>query len=89
MDKTKSSSTTVAAPAESGAQPHAAPIAMEGELHCGEARWPLGGRTLRLILWLVTHQARINATAAENGQLWLTWKGENTQSISGDIRTRL
>ncbi|HUY77464.1 MAG TPA: hypothetical protein VMV29_11880 [Ktedonobacterales bacterium] len=62
---------------------------MEGELRCGQARLRVAGRALRLIAWLATHQERINQCAAESGQLWLTWKGEGPQSISGDIRTRL
>ena len=61
----------------------------EGELRCGSLRVPLRGRTLRLILWLAGHQARINETAPESGQIWLTWKGEGPRSIDGDIRTRL
>ena len=61
----------------------------EGELRYGSLRMHLRGRALRLILWLAGHQTRINETAPESGQIWLTWKGEGPQSIDGDIRTRL
>jgi hypothetical protein len=61
----------------------------EGELRYGGIRLRLRGRALRLILWLAGHQTRINETAPESGQLWLTWKGDGPQSIDGDIRTRL
>ena len=61
----------------------------EGELRYGGVRMRLRGRALRLILWLAGHQTRINETAPESGQIWLTWKGEGPQSIDGDIRTRL
>jgi len=62
-----------------------------GELRCDGVSRRLNGRTLRLTLWLTTHQARINA-AGECGQLWLTWKGEKggaERTISGDLRIRL
>jgi hypothetical protein len=61
----------------------------QGELRCGGTRTPLRGRALRLILWLAAHQTRINETAPERGQLWLTWKGAGPHSIDGDIRTPL
>lgn len=61
----------------------------EGELRYGSLRLRLRGRALRLILWLAGHQARINETAPESGQMWLTWKGDGPNSIDGDIRTRL
>jgi hypothetical protein len=61
----------------------------EGELRYGGSRMRLRGRALRLILWLAGHQTRINETAPESGQIWLTWKGEGPHSIDGDIRTRL
>ena len=61
----------------------------EGELRCGGQRVRLGGRALRLIIWLAGHQTRINETAPESGQIWLTWKGDGPHSIDGDIRTRL
>lgn len=67
----------------------AASPSAEGELRCGQARARVTGRTLQLIVWLATHQERINQSATESGQLWLTWKGDGPQSISGDIRTRL
>jgi hypothetical protein len=68
-------------------------LGVSGE-ECGELRWgatrvALRGRALRLILWLAGHQTRINSTAPDCGQLWLTWKGEGPQSIAGDIKTRL
>jgi hypothetical protein len=61
----------------------------EGELRFGGHRVRLRGRALRLILWLAGHQSRINETAPESGQIWLTWKGDGPHSIDGDIRTRL
>jgi hypothetical protein len=61
----------------------------EGELRYGGVRVRLRGRALSLILWLAGHQTRINETAPESGQIWLTWKGEGPKSIEGDIRTRL
>jgi len=66
-----------------------APPLAEGELRYGQARVRVAGRVLRLIAWLAAHQERINQSASESGQLWLTWKGDGPQSISGDIRTRL
>ena len=62
---------------------------IEGELRCGGQRVRLRGRALRLIIWLAGHQTRINETAPESGQIWLTWKGDGPHSIEGDIRTRL
>ena len=62
---------------------------IEGELRCGGQRVRLRGRALRLIIWLAGHQTRINETAPESGQIWLTWKGDGPHSIDGDIRTRL
>ncbi len=64
-------------------------IYSEGELRCGGQRVRLRGRALRLIIWLAGHQTRINETATESGQIWLTWKGDGPHSIEGDIRTRL
>ena len=66
----------------------------EGPIGVGELRYRgrrivLRGRALRLILWLAVRQNRLNETAPESGQLWLTWKGEGLRSIDGDIRTRL
>ena len=46
----------------------------------------LNGRALHHILWLAAHRSAINSIAAENGQIWLTWKGS---AIAGEIRTRL
>ena len=63
--------------------------ALVGELRCGSARLPVRGRALRLMLWLAAHQTPINETAGASGQIWLTWKGEGTHSIAGDIKTRL
>jgi hypothetical protein len=73
---------------ESGAMAGAATLA-EGELRCGGLRWPIAGRTLRLMLWLATRQQRINAVASESGQLWITWKGSGPHSIDGEVKTRL
>lgn len=61
----------------------------QGELRCGGMRVPLRGRTLRLVLWMAAHQTRINETAPERGQIWLTWKGNGPSAIDGDIRTPL
>jgi len=66
-----------------------ATTAMEGELRYGGLRWPIAGRTLRLMLWLATRQQRINEVASECGQLWITWKGSGPQSIDGEVKTRL
>lgn len=60
-----------------------------GELRYEGARLTLRGRALRLMLWLAAHQSRINETAPESGQIWLTWKGDGPRSIDGDIKTRL
>jgi hypothetical protein len=60
-----------------------------GELCYRGRRIVLRGRALRLIVWLAARQNRLNETAPESGQLWLTWKGEGLRSIDGDIRTRL
>lgn len=62
---------------------------VEGELRCGGLRWPIGGRTLRLMLWLARRQQRINEVASERGQLWITWKGNGPHSIDGEVKTRL
>lgn len=72
-----------------GAQNRPSAAATAGELRYGGARAPITGRALRLIAWLAARQERINQSAEESGQLWLTWKGDGPQSISGDIRTRL
>lgn len=66
----------------------------EGPLETAELRYHgtrvlLSGRSLRLILWIAARQRRLNATAPESGQIWLTWKGEGERSITGDIRTTL
>ncbi len=61
----------------------------QGELRCGGMRFALRGRTLRLIIWMAAHQERINETAPDSGQLWLTWKGNGPHAIDGDIRTPL
>jgi|GEM_PF-1074486 len=61
----------------------------EADLRCEGMRVTLRGRALRLILWLAAHQSRINESAPESGQIWLTWKGEGPNSITGDIRTKL
>jgi hypothetical protein len=59
------------------------------ELRYRDMRLLLSGRTLRLVLWIAARQSRLNGTAPECGQLWLTWKGEGERSITGDIRTTL
>ena len=60
-----------------------------GELRYRGLRVHLSGRALRLILWIAARQTRLNETAPESGQLWLSWKGDGQRSIDGDIRTRL
>ncbi|GAC1448149.1 MAG: hypothetical protein PVSMB4_04840 [Ktedonobacterales bacterium] len=52
-------------------------------------RLALHGRTLKLILWVASRQRRINETAPEAGQLWMTWKGAGAHSIDGDIKAPL
>lgn len=59
------------------------------EIICGETRFALSGRVLLLVLWLARHQERINALAPDAGQVWMTWKGQGGQSISGDLKTPL
>lgn len=66
----------------------------EGSLGTGELRYQglrlfLCGRTLRLLLWIAARQHRLNVIAPDCGQIWVTWKGEGEDSISGDIRTPL
>lgn len=75
------------APALTDAGPPDDPV--NGELRCGEQRWTVTGRTLRLILWLATRQQRINTVASTSGQLWITWKGSGPQSIDGEVKLRL
>lgn len=70
-------------------QTHNAVQGGNGELHYGGARLSVEGRALRLMLWLANHQGRINAVASESGQLWLTWKGDGNQSISGDVKMKI
>lgn len=60
-----------------------------GDLRFGDVHVVLQGRALRLILWIAGHQTRLNQTADESGQLWLTWKGDGPHSIDGNIQTRL
>ena len=60
-----------------------------GELRYGKSSVRVRGRALRLVLWLVEHQKRINETAPVTGQIWLTWKGLGADSMSGDLRTTL
>jgi len=43
-----------------------------GELRYGNTSVRVRGRALRLVLWLVEHQKRINETAPVTGQIWLT-----------------
>jgi hypothetical protein len=69
---------------------HAGPPAAEiGELVYRGRRIALGGRALKLILWVAIRQERINETAPAAGQLWMTWKGDGPRSIDGDIRAPL
>jgi hypothetical protein len=63
--------------------------ATTGELCCEGVRLSVRGRTLRLMLWIATHQDRINTVASESGQLWLTWKGQGQRSIDGEVKTKL
>lgn len=52
-------------------------------------RIALGGRALKLILWVADRQERINETAPVAGQMWMTWKGDGPRSIDGDIKAPL
>jgi hypothetical protein len=52
-------------------------------------RITLQGRTLKLMLWVAERQWRINRTAPGAGQLWMSWKGDGPQSITGDIKAPL
>src|SRR5258708_7966565 len=56
------------------------------ELRYRGMRLSLSGRALHLVLWLAGHQDRLNATASERGQVWITWKGEGLHSIDGEFR---
>ncbi len=58
-------------------------------LHYGAIRLHLGGRTLRLVLWLAHHQDRVNVLGRNDGQLHLTWKGHRLEDIEGDIHFTL
>jgi hypothetical protein len=60
-----------------------------GELRYGKTSLRVHGRALRLVLWLIQHQKRINETAPLTGQIWLTWKDLARDSMSGDLRTTL
>lgn len=60
-----------------------------GHLSVGGVSIAVGGRALRLMIWLADHQQCINSVAANRGQLWLTWKGDGPQSIDGEVKTRL
>ena len=40
----------------------------------------LCGRALHLVLWLASHQERLNATASERGQVWITWTGHGVRA---------
>lgn len=62
---------------------------LSGEFEYRGNHVELRGRALRLVLWIAAHQARLNATSAENGYLSLSWKGESAQSIEGDLHVRL
>ena len=59
------------------------------ELRIGTARFSVSGRALHLMLWIAGHQDRINDAAWDNGELWLTWKGQGASSIAGNIKTKL
>lgn len=63
--------------------------AEEGILILGNRRLVVYGRTLKVILWLIDRQQRINQIASAAGQLWLTWKGDGSHSITGDIKAPL
>ncbi len=68
---------------------HGADGTAEGVLCYGGTHWPLSGRALRLMVWLAGQQPRINAVVSEQGQLWITWKGNGPHSIDGEVRARL
>jgi hypothetical protein len=78
-------------PAASGDHPASPPPFPRdaAELRYRGMRLTLCGRALHLVLWLAGHQDRLNATASERGQIWMTWKGEGLRSIDGEFRTRL
>lgn len=62
---------------------------MSAELCIGARRIYVRGRILGIVLWLITHQDKVNARAARAGQLWLTWKDGDPLAVEGEIKTKL
>src|SRR5690348_7791422 len=62
---------------------------MTAELCIGARRIYVRGRILGIVLWLITHQDRVNARTANAGQLWLTWKDGDPLAVEGEIKTKL
>ena len=62
---------------------------MTAELCIGARRIYVRGRILGIVLWLITHQDKLNIRAAKAGQLWLTWKDGDPLAVEGEIKTKL
>jgi hypothetical protein len=62
---------------------------MTAELWIGARRIYIRGRILGIVLWLITHQDRVNVRTANAGQLWLTWKDGDPLAVEGEIKTKL
>ncbi len=62
---------------------------MTGELYIGARRIYVRGRILGIVLWLITHQDKLNLRTANAGQLWLTWKDGDPLAVEGEIKTKL
>lgn len=62
---------------------------MTAELWIGARRIYVRGRILGIVLWLITHQDRVNVRTANAGQLWLTWKDGDPLAVEGEIKTKL
>ena len=62
---------------------------MTGELYIGARRIYVRGRILGIVLWLITHQDKLNLRTVTAGQLWLTWKDGDPLAVEGEIKTKL
>ena len=62
---------------------------MTAELCIGARRIYVRGRILGIVLWLITHQDKVNYRTASAGQLWLTWKDGDPLAVEGEIKTKL
>lgn len=62
---------------------------MTAELYIGARRIYVRGRILGIVLWLITHQDKVNYRTASAGQLWLTWKDGDPLAVEGEIKTKL